>query len=61
MESKSKFNLFSKVEQSNTVNNYGINLSDEQFKEYMKFAKCNNTKIEIQNIINSIIKFKSNT
>lgn len=60
MENKSKFNLFSKVEQSNTVNNYGINLSDEQFKEYMKFAKCNNTKIEIQNIINSIFEDSAN-
>ena len=60
MENNSKFNLFSKVEQSNNINNYSISLSDEQFKEYMKATKSNNTKIEIQNIINSIFEDSAN-
>lgn len=60
MENNSKFNLFSKVEQSNNINNYSISLSDEQFKEYMKATKSNNTKTEIQNIINSIFEDSAN-
>jgi len=56
MENNSKFSFLSKVDQSNTINNYNITLTDEQFKEYLKSTNTSNTKNDIQTIINTIFE-----
>ena len=56
MENNSKFSFLSKVDQSNTINNYNITLTDEQFKEYLESTNTSNTKNDIQSIINTIFE-----